>query len=185
MTERNMDAARKLNAEAQELVAKGEVEAALDKYGEVLDLLPQDETEASARVLNNMGHANVRIKNFGAAKEAFSEAAEFFRQAGNQLSLGEQLGNIGSVHRDLEEFDEALEIYFEALEIFSRLGDKNGVASQQSNIAYAYARKGELGEAMDYFTKAKALFEEIGDERRSAMCRENIELLAGHLEGKA
>jgi len=42
-----------------------------------------------------------------------------------------------------------------------------------------------LENAIAYFAKARRLFIELGDERRAQMCGENLQLLNGHLAGKA
>jgi tetratricopeptide (TPR) repeat protein len=184
MTTKDMDEARKLNSLAGECIRKQDFEGALEYFNKALDYLPDDEKDARARILNNMGHASVRLRTFDHALDLFREAADLFKELGDDVSLGEQLGNIGSVYRDMNEWDLALPNYFDSLEIFEKIDLKAGIAAQYSNISYAFSGKGALQEALEYSIKAKGLFDELGETRRAELSQQNIDALKAALEGR-
>lgn len=174
MSAKSMDEARKRNALAGECIGRGDFREALEHLSGALDHLPDDERGPKARLLSNTGHVNVKLGQLDDARKGFEDAADVFRELGDDVGLGEQLGNLGSVYRDMEAWDEALPCYRQALEIFERIEHKAGIAAQYSNISYACSGKGELQEALDYALKARGLFEESGDTRRAELSRKNI-----------
>ena len=183
MPDNDVKDVRGIAARAQECLEEGEFEKALTHFGEILDLLPDSDSETRAGVLNNIGLANARLGRYREALSSFETAADIFRQLGHDIALGQQLGNIGSVYRDLEDFDSAMSSYLESLAVFERAGNDSGIAAQYSNLSYAHSRKGELGEALGYSIKALKLFDELGDAHRAGLCRQNIAALKAHLEG--
>jgi tetratricopeptide (TPR) repeat protein len=117
------------------------------------------------------------LKKYDEALSVFNSAADIFKDLGDNISFGEQLGNIGSVHRDKGEWDLSLPSYLEAVKVFEKAGHNAGLAAQYSNISYTYSMKGLLQESLEYSVKAKDLYDKMGEEKMAEMTQENIEAL--------
>ena len=179
-----MEEARKLNRLAGECIQKQDFEGELEYFRQALDHLPDGEKTARAQILNNMGHASVRLRKLDRALDLFQESADLFRELGQDLSLGEQLGNIGSVYRDMEKWDLSLPSYLEALEVLEKIGHKSGIAAQCSNLSYAFSKKDALNEALGFAVRARDLYDELGDTQRSELSQKNIDALTAALESR-
>ena len=175
--------AKQMNLAAGECLKKGDLGGALENFSKALECLPEGELEAKARLHSNMGHAQVGLQRYDNALSSFRNAAEIFKQLGDNIGRGEQLGNIGSVYRDIEKWDASLDSYFKALETFEEVDHKRGIADQYSNIGYAYSRQGELEKSFQFFEKAKALYDELGEERKLQLCDQNIQALKPYVKG--
>jgi tetratricopeptide (TPR) repeat protein len=182
MGQSDFESARLMNRAGGECLARGDLEGALGNFSKALELLPEDQVEARARLHNNQGHIQVRLKRYDDALSSFEKAAEIYRQLGDHILLGEQLGNIGSVYRDREEWDAALENYSKGLALFEQVDHKRGVADQCSNIGYAHSRQGGIEAAFQFFQKAKALYDAIGEEKKSQLCDQNLQALKPFLQ---
>ena len=182
MKHNDCESARQMNRAGGECLARGDFEGALGNFSKALDLLPEDQVESKARLHNNLGHIQVRLKRYDDALSSFRKTAEMYDQLGDKILLGEQLGNIGSVHRDMEKWDAALESYLNGLAIFTELDHKKGIADQCSNIGYVHYRLGGLETALQLFQQAKALYDELGQEKKSQLCEQNIKAIKPHLE---
>jgi len=174
MVNRDYADINQMNHAAAEALKKSDFGGALEILFKVLELLPEGELEAKARLHNNMGLAQMGLKRYEAALSSFAKAAEIFEQLGDSIRVGEQLGNIGSVYRDIEKWDAALNTYYRALETFKKVDHKRGIADQYGNIGYAFSRQGELEKAFQFFEKAKSLYDELGEEKKSQLCDQNI-----------
>lgn len=182
MENSNYENAKQMNLAANECLKKGDFGGALENFSKALEFVPEDNLEAKARLHSNMGHAQVGLRHYDDALSSFRNAAEIFKQLGNKVGQGEQLGNIGSVFRDIEKWDASLDVYFKALEIFKEVNHREGVADQYSNIGYAHSRKGEFEKAFQFFGMAKALYVELGEERKSQLCGQNMQALKPHMK---
>ena len=118
--------AKQMNLAASECLKKGDFGGALENFSKALGFLSENDLGAKARLYSNMGHAQVSLQRYDDALSSFRNAEEIFKQLGDNIRRGEQLGNIGSVYRDIEKWDAALEIYFKALEIFKEADHREG-----------------------------------------------------------
>jgi tetratricopeptide (TPR) repeat protein len=174
--------ARQLNRAGGECLAKGDLAGAIENFSKALKLLPEDQLESKARMHNNLGHVQVRLKRYDDALSSFKQAVEAYDNLGHQTLLGEQLGNLGSVYRDTEQWEAALESYSKSLAIFQKQDHKKGVADQCSNIGYAHFRQGRVESAFQFFQQAKALYDELGESKQSQLCDQNLQAIKPHLE---
>jgi tetratricopeptide (TPR) repeat protein len=181
MEQNDFESAREMNRAGGECLQKDDHEGALRNFSKALELLPENQSESRARLYNNIGHAQVRLKKYDEALSSFRNAGQIFEKMGDTLGLGEQFANIGSVHRDLEAWGASLENYFKALGIFEEAQHKGGMADQFSNIAYAYTGQGDLERAYPFFQKAKGLYDEMGEGTKSRLCDQNMQAIKPHL----
>ena len=66
-----MEEATRLNRLAGECLQKQDFQGALEYFRQALDHLPSNEKVARGRILNNMGHASVRLKKLDRALDLF------------------------------------------------------------------------------------------------------------------
>ncbi len=181
MEQNGYDRAMQMNVAAREYMQKGDLQSALENLVAALQLLPED-VDSKARLHNNKGHIEVRLKAYDDALSSFQKAARIYDKLGEQILLGEQFGNIGSVYRDMEQWDAALENYSKSLAVFEEAGHHTGIADQYSNIGYAHFRQGRLESALQFLQAAKGLYDGIGEEKKAQLCDQNIEALKSFLE---
>jgi tetratricopeptide (TPR) repeat protein len=178
-----IDSIVNLNCKARDLSDQGDYNGALQSYTEALNLLTEpeysNEQEIRAKLLNNMGHTQVKIGDFDNALLSFNKSAVLYHRLGNLLGVGEQFGNIGSVYRDKGMWDDARLSYDKALSAFSLKDYIPGLADQYSNIGYICAQKKEFDSALEWFHKAKALYVEINILERARLVQKNISELSG------
>jgi len=177
MAQNELESANQMNLAGRECLEKGDFEGALVNFSKALELLPDNQVDAKARLYNNKGRILVRLKRYDDALACFRNGVEIYDKVGNQIALAWQLENIGSVYRELEEWNTALEYYSKSLAIFEAGNDKLGIADQYSNIGYAHFRQGGLGSALQFFEKAKALYDELGEEKKSQFSEQNVQIL--------
>jgi tetratricopeptide (TPR) repeat protein len=158
-----IDSVIHLNRKSRELYDQGDYDGALDSYAEALAILTEteysEEQETKAKLLNNIGHAQVKIGDFDKALVSFSQSAVLFHRLGNMLGVGEQFGNVGSVYLDKGMWDDAQASYEKALSVFTLKDYMPGLADQYSNIGYICTQKKEFDSALEWFYKAKSLYE--------------------------
>lgn len=177
MKHNSYDSVEQMNLAAGRCLQIEDYNGALENFNKALELLPKGFHEARAQLYSNRGHALVSLQRYQDALSSFIKAAENFKQAENNIGLGEQLGNIGSVYRDIEKWDDSLDIYFKALQVFMEVGHKAGIADQYSNIGYSYSRKGEFKDAFRFFGDAKALYDELGNIEKAQLCDQNLNVI--------
>jgi tetratricopeptide (TPR) repeat protein len=166
------------NAEGRELLEKGDMEGALEKFSRALDLLGGDDDRAwRAGLLNNLGLVQVRLARFEEAQASFQQAAEDYRKMGKMLAVAALLGNAGSTCRDTQAHDRALTFYNESFAIYSEHEHPMGMADQAGNIGYIYAMKNDPRNALEWFGKALAIYRQEGEEKKAELTGRNIEAL--------
>jgi tetratricopeptide (TPR) repeat protein len=172
-----------LNRKAKNLSDQGDYRGALQSYAEALAILTEPEysngQEIKAKLLNNVGHAQVRIGDFDNALVSFNQSAVLYHRLGDPLGVGEQFGNVGSVYRDKGMWDDARVSYDKALSAFTLEDYKPGLADQYSNIGYICAQKKEFNEALQWFHKARELYEELNLLDRARLVENNISEMSG------
>jgi tetratricopeptide (TPR) repeat protein len=178
-----IDSVINLNLKARDLSDQGDYNGALQSYTEALNLLTEpeysNEHEIKAKILNNIGHAQVKIGDFDNALVSFNKSAILYHRLGDLLGVGEQFGNVGSVYRDKGMWDDARVSYDKALSAFTLKDYMPGLADQYSNIGYVCAQEKDFDSALDWFYKAKALYEELKLVERARLVEKNISELSG------
>ncbi len=180
MTESRHEEIRLLYQQAGGCLEKGDFAGALTRLQRAMELVPRSALTARAIMLNNIGHAQVSLNRYQDALCSFQGAADLYREAGNAIGAGEQMGNVGSVFRDQEKWEDSIDAYAEALAIFREASHERGVADQYSNLAYSYARKGDAEKAQRHFESAKNLYDLLGDTEKSQLCETNLLNLSVH-----
>jgi len=177
-----IDSVINLNRKAGDHFEQGDYKKAVQSYIEALNLLTETEAtkeqELKALLLNNFGHAQVKIGDLDNALDSFNKAANLYHGLGNLFGLGEQFGNVGSVYRDKGMWDAARVSYDKALSAFKLEGYMPGLADQYSNIGYICVQKEDFDSALEWFYKAKVIYEELNMEERAGLVEKNISILS-------
>jgi tetratricopeptide (TPR) repeat protein len=181
-----IDSVINFNRKAGDQSEQGDYKKAVQIYNEALKLLAETEDtkeqEIKAKLLNNLGHVQVKIGDYDKALDSFNQSAAMHLRLDDMLGVGQQLGNVGSVYRDKEEWDNARKSYDKSVAAFKLAGDKTGLADQYSDIGYICVQKKEFESALEWFYKAKALYEELNMEQRAELVGKNISVLSGFNE---
>jgi len=178
-----IDSVINLNRKGGDFSEQGDFMEAVQRYTKALNLLSETECskeqEIKAKLLNNLGHAQVKINDLDKAIDSFNKAATLFLRLDDMLGVGQQLGNVGSVYRDKGMWDAARKSYNKSVAAFKLYGDKPGLADQYSDIGYICVQKKEFESALEWFYKAKALYAELNMKERSVLVEKNISALSG------
>ncbi|MGB9498943.1 MAG: tetratricopeptide repeat protein [Dissulfuribacterales bacterium] len=181
-----IDSVVKLNRKAGDHSAQGDDKKAVQSYIKALNLLSEaeslEEQEIKARLLNNIGHVQVKIGDLDQAIVSFNKSAALYLGLDDMLGVGQQLGNVGSVYRDKGMWGAARKSYDKSLAAFKLQGDKSGLADQYSDIGYICAQEKEFASALEWFYMAKALYEELNLEERARLVEKNISILSNSHE---
>ena len=195
---------------AQDALLKGDYEAGLDAYQNLLRMHPNDPElhaelaalyeadgsyddalehlritlEADPRNISaNLAQGRVLIKS-GQSQDALAplnQALSLAIQADNSEAEANTLQALGIAYRFLDRPDDALENYQESLAIKREIGDQRGVASSLSEIGYIYGFQGDVEGARTSFNEAIDISREIGDDYGLALLLGNL----GDLERSA
>lgn len=168
-----------LNRKASVLSGQGNYTGALQSYAEALAVLTEPDhssidQEIEAKLLNNLGHVQVKTGDFDHALVSFTTSALLYHRLGDLIGEGEQLGNVGSVYRDKGMWFDARESYGRAMTAFSLADFMPGLADQYSNIGYICAQTKEFDSALGWFHKARTLYEELNLLERVLLVEKNI-----------
>ena len=178
-----IDSVINLNRKGGDFSEQGDFMEAVQKYTKALNLLAETESpkeqEIKAKLLNNLGHAQVKINDFDKAIDSFNKSATLYIGLDNILGVGQQLGNVGSVYRDKGMWDAARKSYNKSVAAFKLYGDKPGLADQYSDIGYICVQKKEFESALEWFYKAKAMYEELNLAEKARLVEKNISVLSG------
>lgn len=178
-----IDSVINLNRNAGDYSDQGDYKEAVKRYTKALNLLSEaecsKEQEIKAKLLNNLGHVQVKINDLDKAIDSFNQSAALYLGLDDMLGVGQQLGNVGSVYRDKGMWDAARKSYNKSVAAFKIYGDKPGLADQYSDIGYICVQKKEFESALEWFYKAKVLYEELNMKGRAVLVEKNISALSG------
>ncbi len=167
--------AGKLYQQATELLNKGQLDAALTTFEEVLAILREiDERQGEAATVNQIGQIYYNLSEYQQALDNYKEANLIFKQLKNDGGVAITLTNMAVVYRNLGQYQKALSFYQESLAILRSVENPLAEATTINNIAAVYENLGRYETAVSYYQKALEKFQEIGDRRSEAYALLNI-----------
>ncbi|MDC3129172.1 tetratricopeptide repeat protein [Paracoccaceae bacterium] len=128
------------------LYTQGDLEQALDKASQLLQLFPY-----SVFLYNIKGAANRRLGQLDKALEAYTKALSINPNDANACN------NTGNVFKDQGKLEEAIEAYRKALTI------KPEYAEAYNNMGIAFQDQGKLDKAIDAYNKALSIKPEYAE----------------------
>jgi CHAT domain-containing protein/Flp pilus assembly protein TadD len=169
MKQRRLEMTTLINA-AKAYVEMGELDAAFERYGEVLKFCDTEDnaTQLKPFALNGLGLVYDTWADSEQARANYQQALELFRKANNPRGEADVLDNLGMAHAFLGDATKALEYFRAALAIRECLNEPKGWAMTLSNIGYAETLLGDNQEALKNLALALPLSEKSNDRRFEA-----------------
>ncbi len=131
---------------AEKLVAKGKIEAAIKEYLKLVEDNPND-----TNILNRVGDLYVRINRIKEATKFFYDIARFWAEDGFYLKSIAILKKINKLDPSL------LEVYEKLGELYSKQGMNSEAASHYQYLADYYNRQGQAAQSLEIYRKIVAL----------------------------
>jgi tetratricopeptide (TPR) repeat protein len=122
----------------------------------------------------NLGNAEDRLGNAGAARAAYEHARETFHRLGEQQQEGRMLLNLGTLYAAEDADEEAVALYRRAIEIADIAVDIEGRELALGALGNSLANLERLDEARDSIESALALARELGDKASEALRLGNL-----------
>jgi tetratricopeptide (TPR) repeat protein len=184
---------RQAAAQAMDLYRAGEVNEAVrmaeDLLGSPLDLVGPKARTAAWMVIGRVAQDESRFMD---ALEAYGQAREIARSAGDHQGESSALNQLGNVHLMRGDHEAALGHALENLRLKEQLGDTAGMARAHHNLSMMYFEQGDLDAAEKAQGISLAIKEQLGDSlgihnALSVLCmlaieRNEPELAVAHME---
>ncbi len=110
----------------------------------------EDQLNVLARVHHNIGNLEFYRSNYNAAKKAFNEALELYKQSDNKKSAAGMAMNLAILLEKGGKYDSAIINYKKALPIFEELQDTSTISMVLENLSIAHLRDGNYVSALFY-----------------------------------
>lgn len=164
---------------------KGSYDKAIEAYYTALSRFEDlNSVEGQARVLNELGTLQKRMKKLEEAEQSFLKAQDLAKQGNDSLSLASAYNNLGLIYSGREQWDEAISLFRKSSKIKKQLKLWNDLSYDLNNLSYAYLAKKDFASAIELMEQSLALRKEAGNKRAIAISTNNlgeIHLEAGNL----
>ncbi len=166
---------------------QGDYDQAYQAYQHSLDAFNHtSDAHGQGAVLNNMGLVAFHRDDLSAARAAYEQSLQLYRQETpiNNNSISRGLANLGMVCSAQSDFLRALEYYAEALQLHRQEQNKGLMAVTLNNMAVCKSELGRFDEALELGSEALAISRDIGMVRETAASLSTlggIELFQGQL----
>src|SRR5438477_2205152 len=136
----------KVIANAEKLVAKGKIDAAIKEYERILDESPND-----VNTLNRIGDLWVRINRNDEAVKVFTKIADHYSKDGFFLKAI-------AIYKKINKLDPSkLEVYAKLADLYAKQGLAMEAKSQYQVLADYYLKHGDPGNALQIYRKISEL----------------------------
>lgn len=161
--------ADKLFLEGEEFFKKGEIDKAIEKWIEALNLYRAESDKKSQVItIENIGNAFDEAGNYNRAIECYQQGLELLKTLDDKVWTGVFHTNVGSSYWGKGNFQKALENYMVALEIDRELKDRSGEAGDLSNIGSTYYKLKAYDKSLENYMQAVERYKMIGDKRKAS-----------------
>jgi DNA-binding SARP family transcriptional activator len=127
-----------------------------------------DDSAAAAELLNNLGSAHWKLRQFEVAAEDYAQALAIRRSLGDLRGEAAVLSNLGVAEIDAGLLDSAIKRFTHALAIARSMGNTNSEGIYLRNLGTAYAATGRWEEALSFFRQAAPLHSTDWDRTATA-----------------
>jgi tetratricopeptide (TPR) repeat protein len=154
----------------------GDREQALSKYEEALSLAKETgPKELAAKILDDIAEIRGSRREFGKAKEALSESAQFYKELGMLKQASKSLKNAALACIMKRDYQAAIVQYEELMSWHREIDDDLGVAVALNNLGLIYKNHlNQPDEAQKHFAEALKILKDIGNERYIQIVEKNI-----------
>jgi len=157
---------------AQIEMGEGHYETAKQQVAALLDGLP-DGADASlrGRLLNLLGGAEVRLRQFAEAEASYGEALEALRAGDDRIGLATAHSGLAAVAAQREDLERTTAELGRARVEFAAAADALGVAHTDMNLALVAGQRYRVAQALPQLREAEARLREIGAREESVYAR--------------
>ena len=154
-------------AEARDLSARYEYEAAIDAYTRAMAI---DQALGAARRedlgydWSGIGFCLYALGRYEKALEYYEKALALAEELGQKREAARRLNNIGVMHRMRGQYDQAMACYRRALAIDEALGDQGEIVTDLGNIGMVFERRGRFDQALEHYQRALSIAEGLGNQ---------------------
>jgi predicted ATPase/class 3 adenylate cyclase len=133
-----------------------------------------------AYALTGLGQLAYRQGAFDAAKRAYEESLELYREVGDPTGIARAIGELGSVAAGEEDYERAASLYEESAALFREAGDRMRLASTLGNLGAIANIQGDYDRGRRLSEEALALHREFGAKDDIALVLHNLGRVALH-----
>ncbi|MEM9770312.1 MAG: CHAT domain-containing protein [Cyanobacteria bacterium P01_D01_bin.73] len=156
--------ASQVAAAARQLYLRAQMQEALAKYHEALELYRAlGDRDWESVMLSNLSLAYADLGRFAEALKHAQAALDIDRELGDRQGESRVLISLGVVYGRQGQHDKALASYNQALEIVREVGDRRGEGTILNNIAITYGRQERYAEALEYYEASLVILREVGN----------------------
>ena len=134
--------------------SSGDLEQAVTRYMQALEILKQDSTADVSFLYNSIGVIHFEMNNFDEALRYFDLAIDISGDKRNNKEFSMSLNNIGNVRYEWKDYPGALQYYNRSIIIKNKIQYKAGIAVSLHNIANVFRKKGDNLKALEYYKKS-------------------------------
>jgi tetratricopeptide (TPR) repeat protein len=114
-----------------------------------------------ARILHNIGHVYVSIKEWEKAKPFFTRSLEISTKLNDKSSVAYCLTGLAKIYMLQEQPDKALDYFKQGLKINEEMGNKLGTCVSLHNLCDFYLKTDKLFKASEYGVKALTIARQL------------------------
>jgi two-component system, NarL family, sensor kinase len=138
---------------------------ALDIYQQALEIaIELDDTLRISNLYNNLGIANLKIRNFNEALEFLLKAQHYYEIINDEDSKSSTINNIGLLYMEINNYDKALSYFRQAHDYALKRQDSLSISNSLTNFGVLYSNTGETDSAFKYMDKSIALNAKIDNQ---------------------
>lgn len=155
-----------LDKSGRAYASMGEIQQAINKYNEALELLKMSKDFRYAETIyGNLGWTYELQGKIESAVKHYELQLKISRNFENRRVEGSALGNLGRAYAQLGDHKKAISYQEEALKIAREIKNRRAEGAALGNLGRAYSSLGDMELAIEYHNQAIKIVREIGDRR--------------------
>jgi len=125
-------------------------------------------------VAHRKGIIALRLGNYEASRQAYTQAAALCGEAGDSLCLAESLEQMSLTSGELNDFEQANRYHLLAMPLIEKYGGLAPLACALNNYGTICAWQGRVAEAVPYYERAIALYRQLGLQQETTKAMNNL-----------
>ena len=127
-----------------------------------------------ADALTTLAVLSYRQGAFDAAKAAWEQSLDLYREVGDTTGVARTIGELGSVAASEQDYERAASLYEESASLFRSIGDRMRLASVLGNLGAIANIRGDYERGRPLIEEALALNRELGAKDDTALNLHNL-----------
>ena len=159
----SLSSSEQLKENGLRMFREGDTANALQNFREaVVSFKAENELVGAGEMLNNIGVAEGRLRNWQAAGSAFDEALALFRDLGDVNREGQTLANMGDMYAGMKKRDSATLAYQNAGNLLAESGDKARYSQLLRTLSLHHLRQRNWFQSMTDMEKSLSARPRLG-----------------------